>query len=544
MCIAVQETLSPLANDLIADDGEGDEETSIADAPTQIIRALGLYASSIRRLVLRKKSSHDTLLPLFTQLKDVVRCSQSEFERPASIVILGRTCHVISESVSWARDGIKAGEQDVEHVKSLCLALLDAVLGATYDTLGTAHAQKTLDELFPQFIVPRGRPSAATQSDGGANDVLQDVVTSYMLLGRNPATLVSSASTSTGVSSPSPIPTLVLLAHSKDPNLTSKALEASLATSESHLLPMILDALQTTSGLDAALAIISRACIIPQNQTSSTPASSPTTPTPPLPTSLLPLIPALALVSAAHPFPPIRAVAFRILGAMTTRCDESVRVKVLLGLCGADSIDNTDDDSDWGLDRETEEGHELDVEADIPRMPQAPQMHVAAVGLVKDEVLRALSASAWTTSRFAPTTFLRTFGPVLFIPRPKELFDALYIDGKEVDREALSAFLGGPEAARLVQVFSFLYVLLLRDKENKTGIRSPKVLGTVRRVILDPLRRLLGETTPEVEARGHHHRGDEGDEGYGLDTGVEGMMEAALGMGVERVDGALMELRL
>lgn len=138
MCIAVQETLSPLANDLIADDGEGDEETSIADAPTQIIRALGLYAScelvtsscffpsrcrphlerpAIRRLVLRKKSSHDTLLPLFTQLKDVVRCSQSEFERPASIVILGRTCHVISESVSWARDGIKAGEQDVEHVK-------------------------------------------------------------------------------------------------------------------------------------------------------------------------------------------------------------------------------------------------------------------------------------------------------------------------------------------------------------------------------------------------------------------------------------------
>lgn len=160
---------------------------------------------------------------------------------------------------------------------------------------------------------------------------------------------------------------------------------------------------------------------------------------------------------------------------MTTRCDESVRVKVLLGLCGADSIDNTDDDSDWGLDRETEEGHELDVEADIPRMPQAPQMHVAAVGLVKDEVLRALSASAWTTSRFAPTTFLRTFGPVLFIPRPKELFDALYIDGKEVDREALSAFLGGPEAARLVQVFSFLYVLLLRDKENK--VRLFVVLG-------------------------------------------------------------------
>lgn len=48
----------------------------------------------------------------------------------------------------------------------------------------------------------------------------------------------------------------------------------------------------------------------------------------------------------------------------------------------------------------------------------------------------------------------------------------------------------------------------------QTGIRSPKVLGTVRRVILDPLRRLLGETTPEVEARGHHHRGDEG--GYSL----------------------------
>jgi hypothetical protein len=87
-------------------------------------------------------------------------------------------------------------------------------------------------------------------------------------------------------------------------------------------------------------------------------------------------------------------------------------------------------------------------------------MRVAAVSLVKDTVLEALSIQpSNAASIFSTPMFMRVFGPLLFRPSPPDLFDK----GPELDIEQL---LESPEPKRIMEVLSLYYVVLLRDRTN------------------------------------------------------------------------------
>lgn len=96
----------------------------------------------------------------------------------------------------------------------------------------------------------------------------------------------------------------------------------------------------------------------------------------------------------------------------------------------------------------------------------APQMRVAAIGLVKEAVLEALStpASDEDSNAFASPLFMRTFAPLVFSQRLPSIKH-----GEEDAEDDLEAFLESPEPLRLVESLGLYYVVLQRDVGNKVG---------------------------------------------------------------------------
>lgn len=111
------------------------------------------------------------------------------------------------------------------------------------------------------------------------------------------------------------------------------------------------------------------------------------------------------------------------------------------------------------------------------------QMRVAAIGLVKEAVLEALSAQAHDNDNlFASPTFMEVFASLLFVPR-------LSLDS---DPESeLETFLDSPEPLRLVEALGLYYVVLQRDKTGVTGIRSADAMRAMREGMMDKLKEAL-----------------------------------------------------
>ncbi|KAI0372064.1 hypothetical protein BV20DRAFT_940950 [Pilatotrama ljubarskyi] len=265
--------------------------------------------------------------------------------------------------------------------------------------------------------------------------------------------------------------TLILLAHDGSCTFSTSDL--------ANFFPVILPSLQANVALDEVLSVL---------MNSLAPLRS-AIPRPELETDLIiPLIHLLPHVASNHPDPDIRHITFRIVSLVLGLSPPPVRFGLLKDLLS---------------------------DGDTPR-----QMRIAAVGLLKEAVMEGLSGEDHNI--FASRHLLSTFGPVVLRPDPQDIFDTA----------TLEEFLDGPEPLRLVESLGFYYVLLQRDRQNRTGVRDSDSLANVRRSLLKPLQAGL-QTWKQASVSGTltspGHQPDHGD----------ALQLEILSMWLDRVRGAV-----
>ncbi|KAK0201535.1 hypothetical protein DFS33DRAFT_1385836 [Desarmillaria ectypa] len=220
----------------------------------------------------------------------------------------------------------------------------------------------------------------------------------------------------------------ILLAHSPEDSLkTIRAL--------STMLPIIINCIQSSHTLHECVSfLLDVLCLynaeIPEDIS-------------------IPLCTVLPTLASAHPDSSLRYQTFRVISLLLSLSAPPLRLQVLQDLCST---------SDF------------------------PQMRVAAVGLVKEAVLEAFSSRAPSSNLFASPRFLQALGPILFRPNPPHFFSSV---------PSLTVLEESSEPARLVECLALLYVLILQDKKNQTGIRNQDNLKNIERQLLGPIRRTL-----------------------------------------------------
>ncbi|OSD08143.1 hypothetical protein PYCCODRAFT_1498418 [Trametes coccinea BRFM310] len=231
--------------------------------------------------------------------------------------------------------------------------------------------------------------------------------------------------------------TFILLAH--EPSYTFSI--PTLTT----FYPTVLSALQANVALDEILAVLINT-LAPLRASTLRPELEADL--------VIPLVHILPHIASNHSDPDIRHYTFRILSLVLGLCPPPMRFELL---------------------------RELLTDEDVPR-----QMRIAAVGLLKEALLEALASEGQNI--FASPHLLSTFGPIVLRPDPPGMFDTA----------TLEDFVDGPEPLRLVECLGFYYVLLQRDKHNRTGVRDFDSLSNVQRALLVPLETRLGTWKTEL----------------------------------------------
>ena len=169
------------------------------------------------------------------------------------------------------------------------------------------------------------------------------------------------------------IGSLIYLAHSPEPlPPAQEVLVETLAT--------LMTSIQTNTALDESISLLLRV----------TATANDSKPRPELSSDIiLPLFGLLPALASSHPDPDIRLQVFRIMSLTLSLTPSPLRLQLL---------------------------HELASDFDVP------QMVVAALSLVKEAVLNALSGGSQDV--FASPLLLRTFGPIIFLPRPPGFFSS------------------------------------------------------------------------------------------------------------------------
>jgi hypothetical protein len=197
------------------------------------------------------------------------------------------------------------------------------------------------------------------------------------------------------------------------------ALEYNTFPLLASLFPVVMTSLQNDVALDATLAILLRVLCIapspPQTELS--------------PDIIIPLTTVLPLLCSAHPDASTRHITFRILGHVLQLTPSVLRLQILRDLVS-------------------------------PSEDASPYMRTAAIGLVKEAVLEAVSHPK-TENVFASPFLLQTIGPHVFRLDPSVLLDSI----GEVD-----ALKDSPEPARLVECLNLYYILLSRDVDNRVRV--------------------------------------------------------------------------
>ncbi|KAG2108648.1 uncharacterized protein F5147DRAFT_694144 [Suillus discolor] len=235
--------------------------------------------------------------------------------------------------------------------------------------------------------------------------------------------------------SPQDVPTmssLVMLAHEKESYPLPKDLFSKLHS-------MLVTSIQINFALDESLFLIFR-CVTQDRTQPDLP--------PDLAMSLCVVLPALA---STHLDPFIRHFSLRLIALILARLPSVFQQQILMTLA-----------SDAEL----------------------PQMRAAAIGLLKEFVLDALQIPALSGEQnvFASPLLIRSFGPILFRTMPSDYLSTVQV-ADDIEKSL--------EPSRITEVLSFYYVLLQRDKDNKTGIRDPDNIASVESSLLRPLRSFL-----------------------------------------------------
>ena len=199
---------------------------------------------------------------------------------------------------------------------------------------------------------------------------------------------------------------MILLAHDPAHTFSPETLTS--------FFPIVLSCIQSNVALDEVLSILLSSLAPLRNAD----------PRPDLSVDLIiPLVHLLPHLASNHSEPDIRHYAFRILSLVLGLSPPPLRFRLL---------------------------QELLSDKDTP-----PQMHVAAVGLLKEAVLEGLAAR--DKNVFASTQLLPAFGPIVLRPDPSDL------------SFSLEEFLDSAEPLRLVECLGFYYILLMRDSQNKAS---------------------------------------------------------------------------
>ncbi|KAG1722636.1 uncharacterized protein EDB91DRAFT_203183 [Suillus paluster] len=207
----------------------------------------------------------------------------------------------------------------------------------------------------------------------------------------------------------------------------------------SKLHSVLVTSIQMNFALDESLFLVFR-CIT-QDQTQ-----------PDLPLELaMSLCVVLPTLASAHLDPFIRHFSLRLIALILARLPSMLRQQILMTLASDEEL---------------------------------PQMRAAAIGLLKEFVLEALQSptSSGEQNIFASPLLIRSFGPILFRTMPADYLSTIRV-ADDIE-ESL-------EPSRIVEVMSFYYVILQRDKDNKTGIRDLDNIASVESSLLRPLRTFL-----------------------------------------------------
>lgn len=231
--------------------------------------------------------------------------------------------------------------------------------------------------------------------------------------------------------------TLIIVAHSLHLN-TSSSLSSRLVTSPpilETLLPSLITALRTNVSADEALYILFYSFSSPSPTLSSN--------IPPL------LLQTLVPLCASHPLPATRHLCFRIIKALLTKTDKTQRLYLLRELVAIPSGDEMNDGMDDPL----------------------VMMRIAALSLVKDFISEALDETKQEDPEpgnpFTSTLFLQTFGSIVMLPNPPNLFEKSMRNSEKGAIEVpISNFMESPEPTRLVECLGLLYVVLNKDHKN------------------------------------------------------------------------------
>jgi hypothetical protein len=193
-------------------------------------------------------------------------------------------------------------------------------------------------------------------------------------------------------------------------------------------LPVILSCLRANNGMDEASAFM----LIHISAMTRIKPHPPTLPFDFMIKSSL----VLPLLMGVHPDPPTRHMLFRLTSLTLSLTDPPLRVQML-------------------MDMLTDPTH-------------LPQTRIAAISLVKENVLHALNGTnvlpvlSPSKDMFGTSRFLEILGPVLFRPDPHDLFDNPNFD--------LDDFTHSPEPNRLIECLALYYVLIQRDTENRVSL--------------------------------------------------------------------------
>ncbi|KAF8911608.1 hypothetical protein CPB84DRAFT_1762365 [Gymnopilus junonius] len=458
--MVVQESLEALERTLESED-EGDEDQgkegeSKEGKPKanshvdQLLALIDLHASVIPRLQLRRKSAQDTIRPLCKELEAVIQYASVKATLAQGRSLLSRIANLSKRIWEWVQ-GSASVQEDIQACKLILKVLVDSSLIACERFLKANSAQRVLEECYPRLA---GRSELGSDWQEG-EQVVSDLIASYETLGLH--TNESSASCSA-----------IDLLFSSHQNWAEIDPDKRLT----FLLPALISSIESNTLLDQALAVLIKALFTRMSRRSSKD----------LPENIaIPLYSVVPSIASAHPDPAIRHQAFRVLSLLLACENEKLRFQHLI---------------------------------ELTRESEYPQMRVAAVGLVKETLLKALSGPSGKDDLFLGPLFLRSFGPILFRPDPHDLF---------LSALDLKDFQETHEPARLAECLSLLYVLLQRDEKNAIGIRDKDVIKSIENNLLAPLRRHLSRWMDDpAVSRSHLHD-------------IAGI--AALQICLERVDG-------
>lgn len=183
------------------------------------------------------------------------------------------------------------------------------------------------------------------------------------------------------------------------------------------IFPVILTSLQSGVALDATLAILLKVLWSAPPQTELSPDI------------IIPLTTVLPFVCSAHPDASTRHMTFRILGHVLQLAPSVLRLHILRDLVS-------------------------------PSEDASPHMRTAAIGLVKEAVIEALSHPK-TENVFTSPFLLQTIGPHVFRLDPPNLLASI---------SGVDALKDSPEPSRLVGCLNLYYILLSRDMDNRVRV--------------------------------------------------------------------------